>query len=144
MAHSDFIAFVVEQMRAASGMAVRARRMFGGHGLFDGELIFAIVIGDVLYLKTDPVSRPDFAAQGLQPFSYTARGRTVVTSYHEPPPEVFEQQAVMRTWMRKALDAALRTHAPSPSRRVRQPASRGTVAKTRSRPAAKKTATRRR
>ncbi len=103
----DFIAFVVEQM---AGVArVRARAMFGGYGIYDGDRMFAIVVADTLYLKADVVTRPDFDARGLQPFRYEARGRGRVSlSYYEAPPEVFEERAVMRTWMNKALDAALR------------------------------------
>ena len=45
---------------------VRARPMFGGHGLtLDGHFI-ALIAFDRLYLKTDALSRPRFAeAEGL-------------------------------------------------------------------------------
>jgi DNA transformation protein and related proteins len=103
---SEFVALVLEQM-AGTG-APRVRAMFGGHGIYDGDVMFAIVIADTLYLKADDETRAEFEARGLRPFSYAARGRAITLTYFEAPPEVFEQATVMRTWMQKALGAALR------------------------------------
>ena len=36
---------------------VRARKMFGGLGLYSGELFFALIAHDVLYLKVDDINR---------------------------------------------------------------------------------------
>ena len=44
--------------------AVRARRMFGGHGLYIDDLFVAIIGFERLYLKTDAVSRERFQAAG--------------------------------------------------------------------------------
>ena len=105
-----FVAFVVEQMSAV--LPVRARAMFGGHGIFDGELMIAIVVRDTLYLKADAESRPAFEALGLQPFTYEARGERRSLGYFQAPAEVFEAKDTMRTWVRRAVDAALRAARP--------------------------------
>ncbi|MEW6353584.1 MAG: TfoX/Sxy family protein [Pseudomonadota bacterium] len=44
----------------------------------------------------DAVTRSEFEAQSLRPFTYTARGKTVTMSYFEAPPEIFEEPKAMR------------------------------------------------
>jgi len=105
--HSQFVAFVVEQMAFVEGLRVRA--MFGGHGVYQNDRMFAIIVDDRLYFKTDITTRDEFAAKGLSPFTYTARGKPVTLQYFEAPPEVFEEAQAMREWVRKAYGAAIRT-----------------------------------
>lgn len=104
--NSEFVDFVIEQMTPIG--VPRVRRMFGGYGLYDGEAMFALIAYDRLYFKADAVSRPEFEAEGLNPFVYEMRGRTVSMSYYEAPPEVFEDSGEMREWMHKAMAAARR------------------------------------
>jgi len=101
---SDFVEHALELM---SGLGdVRARRMFSGHGIFQGGLMFALVVDDVLYLKANTASRDAFVARGLRPFSYAARGKTVSLQYYETPAEIWDDAAEMLHWARLALDAA--------------------------------------
>ena len=111
MANSaDFVAFVLEQM-ALFG-PVSARRMFGGHGLYVDGLMFALIADDRLYLKSDATLQPEFAKRQLAPFSYQRAGRTAtIMSYHEAPPEVFDDRSEMLAWARLAHAAALRARA---------------------------------
>lgn len=93
--------------RLAFVPGLRARAMFGGYGLYQDEVIFAIIVDDTLYLKANDASRGDFEAAGLGPFRYTARGKTMTMQYYEAPAEAFEDAEVLRRWTGKALDAAL-------------------------------------
>lgn len=95
--------------------AVRARRMFGGHGLYCDELFFALIASDRLYLKADAQSQPAFEGAGGEPFVYEARGRVTATSYWTVPAEAMESAAQMQPWARLALAAALRARAAKPS-----------------------------
>ena len=55
---------------------VTARAMFGGIGLYKGDLFFGIVAGDVLYLKVDDGNRAAFEEAGMpafKPFEGPAR-----------------------------------------------------------------------
>ncbi|HEX6980378.1 MAG TPA: TfoX/Sxy family protein [Alphaproteobacteria bacterium] len=106
MSGSDFVAHVLDLLRPLGGVA--ARRMFGGHGLFRRGLMFALIDDDVLYLKVDDRTRPDFVAVGAAPFTYASRGRTVTMSYYEAPPGLFDDPDEMRAWAQKALAAASR------------------------------------
>ena len=55
--------------------AVRARRMFGGHGLYVDALFIALIADDRLYLKADADSRPLFERAGCAPFAYSRSDR---------------------------------------------------------------------
>lgn len=90
---------------------VRARAMFGGHGLYRDGLMFALLADGGLYFKVDEQSRPVFAARDLRAFSFMARGRAVQLSYHEAPPEAMEDKAEMANWCRLAWQSALRARA---------------------------------
>jgi len=116
---SDFVAHVLEMMRGPAGPA-RARRMFGGVGIYHDGVIVGLVLDDTLYLKTDAITRPRFEAQGLAPFAYASAAKgTVVTSYHRAPDESLESPAAMREWMALALAAARRAAASKgPKRRA--------------------------
>jgi len=97
---------------------VRARAMFGGFGVYRRDAVFAIVVDDRLYFKTDHASGPEFSRMGLGPFTYVARGRTITLQYHEAPPEVFDSSAVMGSYALAGLQVAQRA---GKSRRRRLP-----------------------
>ena len=121
MRHPEFLDYVVEQMSFIRGLHVRA--MFGGYSVYQDDLIFAIIVKDVLYLNTDAVVQRDFDEKGLLPFTYVAKGKTVSMQYFEAPPEVFEEPNSMRKWVEKALGASIRqrSHSPNKLRKWTQP-----------------------
>ncbi len=94
---------------------VRAKRMFGGHGLYCDDLFFALIAADRLYLKVDALSREAFAAAGCEPFVYHGAGRATTMGYWTVPAEAMESPAQMTPWARQALAAALRARAAKPS-----------------------------
>lgn len=135
---SAFIDYVVELLGTTG--SVTARRMFGGHGIYQDGLMFALVTGDVLYLKTDDETRARFVAAGSQPFSYENKRRGLVaTSYWQAPDDAMESPALMQPWARLGIEASLRkANAPAKSRR---PAAKTAAAKKPSKkPAKRKTA----
>ncbi len=101
---SEFVEFVLELLAPLGH--VRARAMFGGHGIYQGDIMFAIIVDDRLYFKTDNATRNSFTTRGLAPFTYAARGKKISLQYYEAPPEVFEEQEAMRHWAQQALDVA--------------------------------------
>ena len=102
----EFVELVLEQLTSLGDVRVRA--MFGGFGIYQGEVFFAIIVDDRLYFKTDHVTCAEYQALGLLPFRYTARGKTITMQYYEAPPEVFEDMAVMRRWAQQAIAVAQR------------------------------------
>lgn len=101
-----FVDHVVELMQGVGPAS--ARRMFGGHGIFIEELMFALVADGTLYLKADDASRGRFEALGLGRFTYFKKGKPFSLSYYEAPEETLESLAHMTEWGNRAFDAALR------------------------------------
>ena len=105
--------------------SAHARRMFGGHGVYVGELFIALIVDDMLYLKADASARPAFEAAGCQPFAYNAAGgRRTVMAYWHAPDEAMESPAAMRPWARLALASALRAAAAKRPAKPRKPAAK--------------------
>ena len=99
--------------------AVRARAMFGGHGLYVDEVFIALIAFDKLYLKVNEQTQPQFAAAGCQPFVYDGKGKAVTMSYWTAPAEALDSPELMRPWARMALQAALQARAAAPPRPVK-------------------------
>jgi DNA transformation protein and related proteins len=87
---------------------IRARAMFGGHGLYCDDLFFAIVIDDQLYLKVDALTQERFTQAGSTPFVYQGKGKPVEMSYWLAPDEALESAHAMHPWAQLALQAAHR------------------------------------
>ena len=117
--HDGFVDHCLELL-APLGQ-VRARRMFGGHGLYIDDLFVAIIAFERLYLKADADSRPRFAAAGCEPFVYDAKSKAVTMSYWSAPPQALESPALMEPWARLAIAAALQARSlKTPPRTARR------------------------
>lgn len=90
---------------------VGARRMFSGFGLFRGDLMFGLVLGDTAYFKVDDGSRAEYEAAGSEPFRYQRSGRTVALSYYAVPPDVLDAADMLARWATEAHAAAARAAA---------------------------------
>jgi len=105
-----FVDHIIELASPAG--RVTARAMFGGHGFYLDGTIVAIVVDDVLYFKTDVLTRAAFVELDLEPFTYASKdGALHTTSYFRAPDDALESEAAMREWLRRALAAALRSAA---------------------------------
>jgi DNA transformation protein and related proteins len=94
---------------------VRARRMFGGHGLYLDDLFFALVAWERLYLKVDDETRGHFEAARCEPFVYAGKNKPIAMSYWTVPADAMESPASMQPWARLAIAAALRARAAKPA-----------------------------
>ncbi|NIR59436.1 MAG: TfoX/Sxy family protein [Gammaproteobacteria bacterium] len=94
--------FVQDQLAALDGLS--ARSMFGGYGLYAGEIFFGIVHDGRLYLKTDAQSRREHEAAGMGPFR--PRPGQILQRYWEVPAEVLEDAETLTAWARRALRCA--------------------------------------
>ena len=84
-----------------------SRRMFGGTGIFHQGLMFAMVIDDVLYLKSDSQSAELFEQHGCEPFTYMRQGKSVSLNYYTAPESIFDDLDDAREWSELAFTAAL-------------------------------------
>ncbi|UVF17755.1 TfoX/Sxy family protein [Microvirga terrae] len=113
---------------------VSIRRMFGGQGVYQGELMFALVASDEIYLKVDEESVGFFRAQGSQPFTFQTRdGRTTLTSYWRMPESALDDPDEAAELAIMALAAARRAKA-SKVRKTGRTASRQRFRRTASKP----------
>lgn len=103
------------ELLAALG-AVRAKRLFGGHGLYVDTLMIGLIADEQLYFKTDAQTLPQWQAAGGRPFVYESQradGERRVTSmsYWTPPDDALDAPSLLVPWGRLALEAALRAQA---------------------------------
>ncbi len=102
----EFRAFVEDQIGRV--MPVRSRPMFGGLGLYSGDLFFAVVDDDFLYFKVDDVTRPRYEKRGMRPFNPMG---TPMNGYWQVPAGVLEDVEELASWVREAVEVAGRAKA---------------------------------
>lgn len=113
---TEYKAFVLEQL-APLGQ-VRIRNMFGGAGVYYGDLMFGLIAGEVLYFKADEINRPDFEAEGTEAFVYAPpSGKTITMSYWEVPERLYDEPEELTHWARNAIEAAVRGKKPKPKKK---------------------------
>jgi DNA transformation protein len=106
----EFLEFLKDQLRGLGH--VTTRRMFSGAGIYCDGVIFALVLRDTLYFKVDDGNRHAYEAEGLEPFSYDAKGKTVtIGAYWRVPERLFDDPDEMLDWARAALAAGRRAAA---------------------------------
>ncbi len=104
---NDYLEYVLEQL---SGLGpLRSRKMFGGIGLYAGDVFFALIAYDVLYLKVDDTNRSDYEAHQSQPFEYKPGH---VMSYWELPVSVLEKPAEAVAWARRSVEVSRSARKP--------------------------------
>ncbi|MCH9050691.1 MAG: TfoX/Sxy family protein [Proteobacteria bacterium] len=90
---------------------VTARRMFGGFGIYLDGVMFALIADDILYLKVDDRTRPDYEAAGSAPFRPRQKGKPFTMPYWEAPLGALEDGDELCAWANGALGAARRAKA---------------------------------
>jgi DNA transformation protein and related proteins len=106
----DGAAVVGELLDGMAGF--RIKRMFGGLGLFAGEVMFGLIDDGQIYLKTDPELEADLRAAGAHAWLYTEQrgpkaGIVQETSYFSLPDEAYDDPAEARRWAERAQAVAL-------------------------------------
>ncbi len=99
---------------------VSARRMFGGYGLYHEGLMFALVTGDSLYLKSDAENVAFYEAEGLEKFQYEKQGKWVSIAYYEAPASLYDDPEEAALWARRAWGAAVRAEEKKALARARR------------------------
>lgn len=101
---SEFLDYLCELLAPLG--RIRAKAMFGGHGIYCDERFFALIADDSLYLKADDVTRDAFIKAGQKPFTFVMKNAEATMSYYTVPAEALEDFAEMRPWAQLALAAA--------------------------------------
>ena len=99
----SFERFVLDQL--ADLGRVTSRKMFGGVGLYCGQVFFGIIARNELYLKVDDTTRGRYERTGMHPFKpYPNRPTTM--KYYSVPLEVLESSVELTRWARDAVETA--------------------------------------
>ena len=104
MAGDSFKAFVLDQLAMVTEL--RARAMFGGHGLYSGACFFGILFEGCVFFKADETTRAAYESRGMKPFTYEMKGRVMTMSYYEVPPDVLENATEAVVWAKQAVQVA--------------------------------------
>ena len=99
-----FVDFVVEQLDGCGPIVTK--RMFGGVGIYSGDIFFAIIDNDILYLKTGDSNRKDFEREGSGPFRPAGAGGETMM-YYNVPVSILEDADLLAAWGRKAIAVAV-------------------------------------
>lgn len=121
-APDPFHEFVLELF---SGVGpVNIRRMFGGAGVYQDGVMFALLADDQIFLKVDPALRADLSAEGGAPFLYLRSNdaRPIDLGYVSLPSSAMDDPDEAAAWARRALSAARAAKAKS-SPKKRKPKS---------------------
>jgi DNA transformation protein len=115
----EFLAFLTDQLAPLGH--ITTRRMFSGAGVYCDGVIFALILRDAVHFRVDDGNRRAYEAEGLKPFSYEARGRTVqIGAYWRVPERLFDDPDAMVEWARAALSAGQRAaRKKKPKRKAR-------------------------
>lgn len=99
----EFTSRVTAQLEAAR--PIRHRKMFGGLGLYLGDVFFAVADDDRLYFKVDGQTLGDYEARGMGPWIL---GGEVNDKYREVPTEVLADPGELGVWIDRSAEAAKR------------------------------------
>ena len=102
----DYLKEVFEQFGE-----IRARKMFGGYGIYHDGIMFGLVADDTLYLKADDTTAEYFASRGLGQFEYDKGDKVVKMSYYLAPEEIYDDPDEAVVWAKRAYEVAFRTKA---------------------------------
>ena len=102
---SEFAQFCLEMMALLA--PVSAKKMFGGYGIYKNSVMFALIVNDVLYLKTNLNTKSLFIEKQLEPFTYQKQGKTQTIAYYQCPEEAFDDETIMLSWAKVAYLVAI-------------------------------------
>ena len=96
-AKDDYVDYIVDKLSGVGDVSSRA--MFGGYGIFNEGLMFALISDGVLYFKVDDSNREMYEKAGSGKFQHGI-------SYWEVPTEVFEDTAKLYEWANISIGIA--------------------------------------
>ena len=105
MARDSFLEFVLEQLAGLGPLKCRA--MFGGHGIYNQDVFFAIHHDGRLYFKTSATTRPFYEKEGMAAFS--PNSKQTLKNYYEVPPHLFEDAEEFVQWARQSVAVSSHT-----------------------------------
>jgi DNA transformation protein and related proteins len=101
-----FHEFVIELFAPMGTVSIR--RMFGGAGVFQDGLMFALLGDDTIYVKADEALRSDLLSEGCAPFIWTkpSTGEEIDLGYVSLPTSAMDDPDEASEWAKRAMSVA--------------------------------------
>lgn len=99
MKDDSFKNFVLDQLEELPELECRS--MFGGYGLYQGEIFFGIIFKGRLYFKTNARTVVPYRRLGMKPFR--PNSKQTLKSYYEVPVDIIEDCDRLATWAKEAV-----------------------------------------
>ena len=107
MKNSQYIDYVLDALLSLQLGSMKVRKMFGGYGIYQDGIFFALIANNILYFKVDDSNRLMYESHGSKPFSYAGKNNTtVIMSYWEVPADILENHNTLIEWVKKAVEVA--------------------------------------
>ena len=100
--YKDYIARQLEEFGA-----YETKKMFGGLGYFKDGVMFGAIMHGAFRLKGDETNAPDYAAYGMK--RHEIPGKKMSMPYYEVPQEILNDKAVLKEWVYKSWEVALKS-----------------------------------
>ncbi|KLN59419.1 hypothetical protein WH96_17745 [Kiloniella spongiae] len=106
--HKDsFSQYILEQLAPLGELKIG--RFFGGKSIKYQNKQFCMLMKNRLYFRVSRNNLSDYLDNGSEPFSYlTKNGRVQVKKYYEVPADVLDDIDALRTWAKRAIEAAFK------------------------------------
>ncbi|MBK8198665.1 MAG: TfoX/Sxy family protein [Acidobacteria bacterium] len=118
-APDPFHEFVAELFHGLGPVTIK--RMFGGAGVWQDGVMFALLADDTIFLKADPALRAALTEEGSYPFVWErpSDSKQIDLGYVSLPSSALDDADEAVTWGRKALGVAreAKLKAPPPRKR---------------------------
>ncbi len=92
--------YIIDQLRDL--YELRAKGMFGGHGLYQGLKFFGMISKGRLYFKTDDSNRHYYIEQGMKPFK--PNEKQTLKNYFEVPPDIIDDSDKLTELARESVN----------------------------------------
>lgn len=100
----DFNDYIVNDvMKDIPG--ITSRSMFGGWGIYQNGIFFALISDGELYFKVDESNIEDYKERKSHPFVYETHGKKMEMSYWLLPEEILEDRTELPEWIEKSVKA---------------------------------------
>lgn len=116
-APDPFHEFVLELLAGTGPISIR--RMFGGAGVYQDGVMFALLADDQIFVKADDALRADLSAEGGAPFLYlrSSDARPIDLGYVSLPSSAMDDPEEAVAWAIRALTVARVAKAKSPPKK---------------------------
>lgn len=101
----QFLQFVQDQLAGVEDITFK--RMFGGVGIFQKNLMFAKIGGHTLRFKVDATNQQQYIDKGMKPF-YSEKKKKGMP-YWEVPSEILENSEALTKWAYQSIEIAKKT-----------------------------------